>query len=142
MNNNITNTQKIEGLCHKLHEEMDSYCQTRASQDIYGNGECLKFALMDSFFAAISYLPDYFEEEDLAEISYSEGMEDKVISLDEIVGFFNTHTLHECAETFLSFNHMESFDPFGFCSYNEQLDTLIAVIKEIQKDDSKNKEAK
>ena len=134
MNNNITNIQKIEELCHKLHEEMDSYCQTHTSQDIYGCGDCLKFALMNSFFATISYLPDYFEEEDLAEISYSEGMQDKIISLDEIVEFFNTHTLCECAETFLNFSHVESFDPFGLCSYNEQLDTLIAIIKEIYKE--------
>lgn len=135
MNNNITNTQKIEDLCHKLHEEMDGYCQAHTSQDIYGRGDCLKFALMDSIFTTISYLPDFFEEEDLAEIPYSEGMKDEIISCDEIVGFFNTHTLCECAETFLCFNHMESFDPFGFCSYSEQLDTLIAIIKEIQKED-------
>ena len=133
MNSNITNTQKIEELCHKLHEEMDSYCQRHTSQDIYGRGDCLKFALMNSFFATISYLPDYFEEEDLAEISYSEGMENKLISCDEVVAFFNTHALCECAETFLCFNHMESFDPFGFHGYDEQLDTLIAIIKEIQK---------
>lgn len=134
MNNNITNTQKIEDLCHKLHEEMDAYCQSHTSQDIYGRGDCLKFALMDSFFTAISYLSDFFEEEDLAEIPYSEGMQDKIISLDEIVEFFNTHTLCECAETFLNFSHVESFDPFGLCSYNEQLDTLIAIIKEIYKE--------
>lgn len=131
----MNNTQKIEDLCHKLHEEMDAYCQTHTSQDIYGKGDCLKFALMDSFFATISYLHDYFEEEDLAEIFYSEGMKNKTISCDEIVDFFNTHTLCECAETFLCFNHMESFDPFGLCSYNEQLETLIAIIKQIQKED-------
>lgn len=135
MNNNITNTQKIEDLCHKLHEEMDAYCQSHTSRNIYGRGDCLKFALMDSFFAAISYLPDFFEEEDLTEIPYSEGMKDKIISLDEIVGFFNTHTLYDCAETFLGFNHMESFDPFGFYSYSEQLGTLIVIIKQIQKED-------
>lgn len=135
MNNNTLNTKKID-LCHKLHEEMDAYCQTHTSQDIYGNGNCLKFALMDSFFTTISYLPDYFEEEDLDEIPYSEGIENKAISFDEIVDFFNTHTLCECAETFLSFNYMEDFDPFGFRSYNEQLDTLIAIIKEIQREEN------
>lgn len=129
----MNNTQKIEELCHKLHEEMDAYCKSHTSQDIYGNGDCLKFALMESFLMTLWYLSDFFKEEDLAEISYSEEMKDKIISLDEIVEFFNTHTLCECAETFLCFNHMESFDPFGLCSYNEQLGTLITIIKEIQR---------
>lgn len=142
MNNNITNRQKIDSLYHKLNKEMDAYCQAHTSQSIYGNGDCLKFALMDSFLETISYLPDFFEEEDLAEITYWEGTNDKVISLDEIVDFFNTHTLRECAETFQGFNHRENFDPFCFCDYNDQLDTLIFVIKEIQSNDSKNKEVK
>lgn len=142
MNNNITNRQKIDGLYHKLNKEMDAYCQTHTSQSIYGNGDCLKFALMDSFLGTISYLPDYFEEEELAEIHYWEGMTEKVIALDEIVEFFNTHGLLACAETFLSFKCRESFDPFCFSSYSEQLDTLMFVIEEIQQNDSKNKEVK
>lgn len=142
MNNNITNRQKLDDLYDRLHEEMDAYCQTYTSRDIYDNGDCLTFALMDSFLETISLLPDYFEEEDLAEITYWEGTNNKVISLDEIVDFFNTHTLRECAETFQMFNHRENFDPFGFCGYDDQLDTLIFVIKEIQSNDSKNKEVK
>ena len=140
MNNNITNRQKIDDLYDRLHEEMDAYCQTYTSRDIYDNGDCLTFALMDSFLGTISYLPDFFEEEDLAEIHYWNRLTEEVISLDEIVDFFNTHALRECAETFLNFECQENFDPFAFSSYSEQLNTLMLVIEEIQKNDSKNKE--
>lgn len=142
MNNNITNIKKIEELSGRLCEEIEAYCHAHTSRDIYYDDGCLTFALMDSFYGVVSYLPDYYDDEDLANIPYGEGYEIKTIPLDEVVGFFDTHTLHDCAKTFLSFNHPEKFDPFGFAGFSQQAETLIAVIREIQRRETNNKEVR
>lgn len=90
--------------------------------DIANNS--LVFALANCWVDAITLYPDSCEEDD-------EGW----IDIDKWNKFFKTHSLADCAEFFLMFNHPEAFDPFGFSGLETQLECLDTVINEIIKEE-------
>lgn len=121
---NKTYAQKCDELATKMQDWLwNEYVPSFTSNVDIAN-HSLAFAMVNCWADAIvTYADSYLEFED----DDSEGW----IDIDEWLKFFETHTLNDCAECCLMFNHLDEFDPFGFTGFEPQLEALEAAINEL-----------
>lgn len=92
----------------------------------------METALVVSWGDALSLYEEYVQDEDITE-------EDEYFDIDEYLAFFHhDHTLFDCANIFMEFNHIERYDPFGFSEGMQgQIEALDAAIQEIKRTECK-----
>lgn len=92
----------------------------------------METALVVSWGDALSLYEEYVQDEDIGE-------DEQYFDIDEYLEFFqHGHTLFDCANIFMEFNHIERYDPFGFSDGMQgQLEVLDAAIQEIKRNEHK-----
>ena len=92
----------------------------------------LETALVVSWGDALSLYEAYVQDDDIME-------DEQYFDIDEYLEFFHhDHTLFDCVNIFMEFNHIERYDPFGFSDgLQGQLEALDAAIQEIKRNEHK-----